>query len=411
MVSVKPFAGYRPITDLVSKIASPPYDVVNEDEARAFVAQQPKSFMRVIRPEVNLDGGSTYEQQHAEAKKQFAGMRAEGLFMKEQNPCFYLYRQSQGEHVQIGVVARCSVDDYEADRVKKHEHVRPAKVIDRTNNFLTVGAQTGPIFLTYRSHSAIETIIEKELQKAALYDFTDEVDVRHEVFQVEAVAELEEAFRLVPALYIADGHHRTASACAVRQARRRAGPVSDSDPCHGFLSVVFPEDQLHILAYNRLVKDLNGHSADELVAAILDRAPIVEGSPVPPAMKGHVAFHVGDQWRVVDISVLAPKGEDAAARPEETLDAHLLQEKILAPLLDIDDPRTNPRIFFWGGHRGPEMLAAAVADGRAAVVFALYPVAMTDIMDVSDADRVMPPKSTWFEPKLRSGLFVYDLMS
>jgi uncharacterized protein (DUF1015 family) len=411
MVSVKPFAAYRPVVEMVGEIASPPYDVVNEDEARAFVKAHSKSFMRVVRPEVNLEPGSTYEVQHAEAAKQFKAMRDEKLYLKEPKDCFYLYRQTQGEHVQVGVVACCSVDDYEADRVKKHEHVRPAKVTDRTNQFLKVGAQTGPIFLTYRGDAVISALVSKELGKPALYDFVDEADVRHEVFEVEDCAGLEGAFQNVSALYIADGHHRTASACAVREARRKAGDVSESDPSHGFLAVVFPEEQLHILAYNRLVKDLNGHSAQDLVAAILAKAPLVKDSPVPPAQKGHVAFNVGDEWRVVDLTGLAPTGAAAEAAPEESLDAFLLQEHILNPLLGIDDPRTNSRIFFWGGHKGPDMMAAAVKDGRAAVTFFLYPVAMTDIMDVSDADKVMPPKSTWFEPKLRSGLFVYDLMS
>lgn len=411
MVSVKPFAPFRPVAKDVAEIASPPYDVVNEEEARAHVGAHPLSFMRVLRPEVNLEAGSTYEEQHAEALKQFEGMKEQGLFEKEEKPCFYLYRQTQGDHVQVGVVAKCSVDDYEANLIKKHEHVRPAKVVDRTQQFLKVNAQTGPIFLTYRGSDEINAIVKRGLEEKAIYDFTDEVDVRHEVFRIEDTDALEAAFGNVPALYIADGHHRTASACAVREARKKAGEVGENDPSHGFLAVVFPEADLHILAYNRLVKDLNGHSQEEVIKAILDKAPLVEDATVPPSRKGHVAFFAGDKWRVIDISVLAPQGAQAMEAPEETLDAFLLQDQILNPILGIDDPRTNPRIFFWGGHRGPDMLADAVKDGKAAITFFLYPVAMTDIMDVSDVGRVMPPKSTWFEPKLRSGLFVYDLQS
>lgn len=404
MVTVQAFSAYHPVPEKISQVASPPYDVVNEAEARAFVADHPHSFMKVLRPEVNLASGSSAQEQHDEAKKQLRALINGGLLTKAER-ALYLYRITRGQHSQTGVFAKCAVDDYEHDRIKKHEHTRPAKVEDRTQHFLTVGAQTGPVFLTYRSTESLSALFDENLKQAPLFDFEDEEGVRHEVFKVSNPEAFEAAFKDVDALYIADGHHRSASACNVRNARKKAGVVADDDPSHGFLAVIFPHDQLRILAYNRLVTELSG-SVEDFVKAIAARVPVTEDATVPPAGKGHVAFFAGDKWRSMDLSGLPVEHDD---RPEESMDAYKLQQHVFGPIMGVTDPKTDKRLIFWGGHRDKARLEGAVKDGTAKVAFSMYPVSMDEIMDVSDAGRVLPPKSTWFDPKLRSGLFVYEL--
>ncbi|MEM9942499.1 MAG: DUF1015 family protein [Planctomycetota bacterium] len=407
MVKIQAFQAYLPSPEKVNEIACPPYDVVTEEEARDIVQRHPESFMKVLRPEVNLKPGSSDQQQHEEAAQQFQQLVSSGLLVKETHSAIYLYRQSSQNHVQVGLVAACSVDDYENNRVKKHEHVRPEKVTDRTNHFIGVKAQTGPVFLAYRPTQKIASLLESELENGnAIFDFQDESGIRHEVFRAEKGPDFIAAFEEVASVYIADGHHRTASACAVKQ-QKEAQDLSDASD--SFLAVLFPENQLQILPYNRLVTDFGGSSAEQFLETLSQRIPVVESDGNLPDQKGVVAFYLGDRWRKMDLRVLWPELTARQNHPEKALDANLLQDYVLGPLLGVDDPRTNSRILFWGGHRGPAELEAAVNDGVAAVAFSMFPVTMKDLMDVSDAQQVMPPKSTWFEPKLRSGLFVYDL--
>lgn len=397
MVSIQAFRALRPVPERAADIASPPYDVVSAAQARAMVARCPESFMGVLLPEG--------PDPHALARQRFRGAIERGLFLREAAPALYIYRLTRDGRSQTGLAARCSVADYEQDRIKKHEHVRPAKVEDRCAQFLAVGAQTGPVFLACERPSGGLDL--DPAGSSPLYDLTFEDGVRHELFRVdepERIAALTAVFRdSIDALYIADGHHRTASACAVKAARAAEGSLSAEDPAHGFLAVIFPGDELQILPYNRAVAELGEGGAAGFLSALQERFEVVSSAEHPPLEKGRVSIFLDGSWRTIDVS--GGYGE----RPEQRLDAYALQELVLGPMLGIADPRTDERLSFWGGDRDPKAMAAAVAAGEARCAFSLNPIAMADIIAVSKAGGVLPPKSTWFEPKLRSGLLVYEL--
>ncbi|MEM7049785.1 MAG: DUF1015 family protein [Acidobacteriota bacterium] len=403
MVQVRPFRAVRPPAAEAARVASVPYDVVSAAEARSLAAGDAASFLNVIRPEVQFEAGRepAPEALHDAARRAFDHLLTEGLLAESPHPALYLYRLTWQDHRQTGVVACCSVDEYDAGVIKKHEKTRPDKQEDRTRHGLAVGAHVGPVFLTYRSKPMIDELVAASTEVAPWVDFTAPDGVRHELWEVRESAALEAAFAAVPALYIADGHHRSASASGIRAALRRGNSGHRGDePYNRFLSVLFPADQLRILSYNRFVKDRLGASPEAFLAKLRQDFEITFIDDPSSCAVGRVAMHLDGRWFGID---LGEPPEDLVA----ALDAAMLQDRILGPHLGIDDPRTSQRIDFVGGIRGVGELERRVAARPEGVAFALAPLPMDDLLAVADAGRVLPPKSTWFEPKLRSGLLIH----
>ncbi len=396
MSAIYPFAALRPTPKAAAAVASVPYDVVNADEARALAAGNPLSFLHVSRPEIDMDAGTDPHSDAAyqQATKAFAALKTAAPLVVEETPSFYVYRLTMGSHVQAGVAACFSIDEYDNDLIKKHENTRPDKEDDRTRHMMAIGAQTGPVFLTYRATKAIDAAVARIVQGAPLFDITAPDGVRHEVWQVPAPEnpQVVDAFAQVDALYIADGHHRAASAARTRRAMAAKGEGEHDR----VLAVAFPDDQMQVLPYNRVVRDLNGLTPEGLLTAIEQRFTVSKGGPQLPQSKGTVAMYLGGQWYSI-----------AMKTASDELDVDALQTSILEPILGIRDVRTDKRIDFVGGIRGAGELEKAVNGGIYAVAFSLYPVSVTDLMRVSDAGGIMPPKSTWFEPKLRDGLLTH----
>jgi uncharacterized protein (DUF1015 family) len=399
MAALSAFRALRPAPAVAARVAAVPYDVVNSDEARALAQGNPLSFLHVSRPEIDLPPGT---DPHAAivydtAVKNFSELKAQAPLVMEDTPALYVYRLRLGAHQQTGVAGCFSLDEYDHDVIKKHERTRRDKEDDRTRHMLAIRAQTGPVFLTYRKAASVNAVVNRATAAPPLYDVSAADGVQHSIWTVGAGDRdaLISAFAAVPALYIADGHHRAASAARARQDMRGAHGAGDWDT---FLGVAFPDDEVQILAYNRVVKDLGGKTADTLLAAIRERFAIEPG-PATPARRGDVAMFVGGRWYTVRLGD-APRELSAGDR----LDVSRLQDAVLAPLLGIGDIRTDARIDFVGGARGTGELEQLVVSGRAAVAFSLYPVSVDDLISISDAGGIMPPKSTWFEPKLRDGL-------
>jgi uncharacterized protein (DUF1015 family) len=393
MSAIYPFAALRPTPKAAAAVASVPYDVVNADEARALAAGNPLSFLHVSRPEIDMAAGTDPHSDavYQQAASAFAALKAGAPLVVEETPSFYVYRLTMGSHVQSGVAACFSIDEYDADQIKKHEKTRPDKEDDRTRHMMAIGAQTGPVFLTYRASKAVDAVVARVVDTPPLFDITAPDDVRHEVWQVPATenASIVDAFGEVSALYIADGHHRAASA-----ARTRRGLAAKGAGEHDrVLAVAFPDNQMQVLPYNRVVRDLNGLTAESLIAAIEQKFTVRPGGPESPAAKGTIAMYLAGKWYSIDVQTAA-----------DALDVDVLQTAVLEPILGIKDVRTDKRIDFVGGIRGTSELERAVNAGTYAVAFSLYPVSVSDLMRVSDAGGIMPPKSTWFEPKLRDGL-------
>ena len=400
MAALVPFRALRPATPAASRVAAVPYDVVNTEEARVLAAGNPLSFLHVSRAEIDLPDGSNPhgDDVYALARKNFGRLKQDAPLVVEDAPRLYVYRLRMGAHSQAGIAGCFSVDEYERDIIRKHEHTRRDKEDDRTRHLLELRAQTGPVFLTYRTRPTIDALIERVMSAAPVYDFAAADGVQHTVWIIEPAEEqqLVIAFDAVPALYIADGHHRAASAARAR--RELAGPNRAPGEWDSFLAVAFPDVQLQILPYNRVVQDLAGKSPDEFLQALQARFQVREG-PAFPAHRGEVAMFLAGQWRTVVL------GEPpATAKSTDRLDVMRLQETVLTPLLGIGDVRTDKRIDFVGGSRGTAELEARVRSGAAAVAFSLRPVDVQDLMAITDAGGIMPPKSTWFEPKLRDGL-------
>ncbi len=406
-----PITCWRPAPKSAAAFASLPYDVFDRAQAYAYVEKHPHSFLAIDRPETAfLPEHDMYADDVYEAAAKLLRERAQdGTLVRDDTPCYYIYRLEQAGHAQVGIVCGASVDEYDGGTIKRHESTTRAKEEDRVRHIRTTGAQTGPIFLTYRDNYAISFLVSAAMNATPLYDFTDEQGVRQSVWRVArpaAVEALEAAFATVPCAYIADGHHRAASAVRVCKERREAaGADQDGEkPYDLFLAVLFPASQLKVLAYNRVVADLGGLDADELVqkmeAAGFEVGPATEEAP-QPTRHGEYALYVGGSWRRMRF---AATDELDAGNPVAALDAQVLQERVLAPLLGIDDPRANERIRFVGGIEGTERLEELA--GAGGVAFALWPTSVDELMAVSDAGMLMPPKSTWFEPKLRSGLFI-----
>jgi uncharacterized protein (DUF1015 family) len=381
-------------------VAAVPYDVVNTEEAQALAAANPLSFLHVSRAEIDLAPGTNpyADAVYAKALENFSTLKATAPLVTEEAPSLYVYRLRMGNHVQTGIAGAFSVDEYDADVIKKHEKTRRDKEDDRTRHILELRAQTGPVFLTYNASPAVDAVVDRTAAGAPLFDFTAVDGVQHTLWRAAPADEraLVEAFAAIPSLYIADGHHRAASAARVRQQLRGSnGARGDWDRV---LAVAFPGNQMQVLPYNRVVRDLGKYTPDGLLAELHQRFTVLEGTPTP-ARKGHVSMFLGGEWHTLDLGV-SPPGTPAADR----LDVSRLQDLVLAPLLGIGDPRTDKRIDFVGGARGTAELEEQVRSGRAAVAFSMYPVSVADLMQISDAGGIMPPKSTWFEPKLRDGL-------
>lgn len=407
---IRTFQGLVPNPALVSEVAAVPYDVVNRDEAAALAEGKPHSLLRVDRAELELDPGiDPYSDAvYARALENFHKLQSEGALVREAEPAMYLYRQIVGDHQQTGLVTVCHVEDYENDLIKKHEKTRPDKENDRTRLVDTLSASTGPIFLTYRGQSEIDALIQAHLSaNKPDHDFTAPDGVTHQSWKLppETCAKLTELFAAdVPCAYVADGHHRAASAFRVGKMRREANPNHDgSENYNWFLSVLFPGNELNILAYNRAVKDLNGADKESYLAKVGSVFSVQPTGEKVPAKPGQCCMYLDGQWYQLDWEP-APD-----ASPIDVLDVSILQDRLLNPVLGIEDPRTSKNIDFIGGIRGPEELEKLVNSGSHTVAFSMFPVTVEQLMAISDANQIMPPKSTWFEPKLRSGLFIHTL--
>jgi uncharacterized protein (DUF1015 family) len=393
MSAIYPFAALRPTPKAAAAVASVPYDVVNSDEARALASGNALSFLRVSRPEIDMGAGADPHSDAAyqQAARAFTTLKSEAPLVVEEIPSFYVYRLRMGNHVQSGIAASFSIDEYERDLIKKHEKTRPDKEDDRTRHMLAIGAQTGPVFLTYRASKQIDQVVSRVVSTPDLFDFKAPDGVRHEVWQVPAHENqaVVEAFAAVEALYIADGHHRAASAARTRKSLASKG-AGEHDRV---LAVAFPDHQVQVLPYNRVVKDLNGMTPEAFLAALERTMPLRKGVSPTPMQKGQLEMYLSGEWHTLHLKTAA-----------NGLDVDVLETDILQPLLGIKDVRTDKRIDFVGGIRGTEELQRLVNSGAAAVAFSMYPVSVKDLMRVSDAGGIMPPKSTWFEPKLRDGL-------
>lgn len=400
MASIYPFRALRPTPQAAPRVAAVPYDVVSTDEARQLASGEPLSFLNVSRAELGLpaDTDPYSDVVYETAKRNFDALVASAPLVYEERPSLYFYRLQMGDHVQTGLAASYSVDEYERDVIKKHEKTRKDKEDDRTRHIVELGAQTGPVFLTYPASVQVDRLADEVTGGAPLFDFTAPDGVRHTIWRVPAenVDALVAAFGQIDTLYIADGHHRAASAARARGASGRVSREADT-----FLAVAFPHDQMQVLPYNRTVKDLGGCRPGELLEALSATHRVTPG-PAVPTRKGEVSMFLAGQWYTIVLNTPANP-----ASPSETLDVSVLQEQVLTPLLGIGDPRVDKRIDFVGGARGTNALEHAVGSGKAAVAFSMYPVSVADLMAISDAGEIMPPKSTWFEPKLRDGLLIH----
>jgi uncharacterized protein (DUF1015 family) len=401
---IRTFQGLVPAPGREAEVAAVPYDVVNREEAAALVSDSPDNLLHVDRAEIDLaaDVDPYSDAVYAKAAETFQRMQDDGVLVREPGPCVYLYKQTMGDHSQVGVVAVCHVDDYRDDIIRKHEKTRPVKEDDRTRLVDSLSANTGPIFLTYREDGQIDGLVESIMEGAPVCDFVADDGIGHVLWRVPGGGGLVEAFDAIPLSYVADGHHRSASAYRVASDRRAANPDHDgSEDYNWFLCVLFPANQLKILAYNRTVKDLNGMDSGEFLEALAGEFEVSEASEKVPPVPGEVRMYLGGKWYAVKWQA------EADADPVSALDVSVLQDRILEPVLGIGDPRTDDRIAFIGGIRGSEELERLVDAGKAAVAFAVYPVSVDELMAIADAGQIMAPKCTWFEPKLRSGLFIH----
>ena len=405
MAFIVPFCALRPTPDAAARVAAVPYDVVDAKEAHALAAGNPLNFLHVSRAEIDLPPGTDpyADAVYAKAVESFRTLRTTAPLVLEDAPSVYVYRLGMDRHVQTGVAATFSMDEYDTGAIKKHERTRPDKEDDRTRHVLALRAQTGPVFLTYSALRAVDDVVERVANGRPLFDFTAPDGVQHTIWRsgVDNQHALVAAFAAVPVLYIADGHHRAASAARVRrQLRGSNGSAGEWDT---FLAVAFPHDQVQVLPYNRVVKDLGGHTPESLLATLRRQFTLRDG-PAAPVQKGDVAMFLAGRWHTIELGA-PPNGLASAAR----LDVSRLQDLMLSPLLGIGDVRRDPRIAFIGGARGTTELEGLVASGAAAVAFSMYPVSVDDLMTISDAGGIMPPKSTWFEPKLRDGLLSHEI--
>ncbi len=412
MITFKPFCAIRPHPEYAKSVASRPYDVLDSKEAKEEAKGNPHSFLRVIKPEIDLpDSVNIYsEEVYLSGKETFSKMIEDGVFLSDVSPCFYVYRLTMDGRSQTGLVGCCQFEEYYAGRIKKHELTRTAKENDRVKHVETLEANAEPVFFSYRGKRDIDLIVDKITQLDAVYDFVADDGIRHELWICEdpnTVEQISVCFRTLDALYVADGHHRTAAAARVGQKYKENNPShSGNEEYNFFMAVLFPDDQLKIFDYNRVVRDLNGYSEEDFLGKLSDKFLLVKDdfSNIKPSKIREFAMYLPGQWyRLTPIDIC--ESDD----PVEDLDVTILSNLILQPLLEIGDLRKSERIDFVGGIRGLQELARRVDSGEMAVAFALYPVSMDQLLGIADAGEIMPPKTTWFEPKLRSGLFVHSL--
>ncbi|MCL5037831.1 MAG: DUF1015 family protein [Chloroflexi bacterium] len=417
MAIVRPFKGLRPKKELASKVAALPYDVMNSEEARKMADGNPYCFLHISKAEIDLPSGTDIydDSVYQKSKENFYRFIKEGILRQDTEPCFYVYRQVMpvegGHHSQVGLVAGASVDEYQKDIILKHEQTRQDKEDDRTRNVDTLNANTGPVFLTYIAKPEIDAIIDKIMEGTPENDFTSDDGIRHTFWVVsdkKIIEKIEEKFASLDHLYVADGHHRSASASRVRDMRMKANPGHTGDEEYNFfLAVIFPHDQMQIMDYNRVIKDLNGLSEEEFMVKAAEKFDI-EAQDAPlykPSEKHSFGLYISGKWYRLTPKPGTFDENDAVG----SLDVSILQENLLDPVLGIKNPRTDKRIDFVGGIRGIKELVRLVDSGKFSAAFAFYPTSINDLIEVADAGKFMPPKSTWFEPKLRSGLAVHLL--
>jgi uncharacterized protein (DUF1015 family) len=404
MASIRPFRALRPVPASAAAVSSVPYDVVTTEEARELARDNPLSFLRVTRSEIDLppDADPYAARVYQRARENFQKLRDVAPLVQEEAPSLYLYRLRMGAHEQTGLAGCFSVDEYERDIIKKHERTRRDKEDDRTRHIVELRAQTGIVFLTYQADAGVDGIAGRVTAGQPLFDFTT-AGVQHTVWRASSddTKALVDAFAKIPALYIADGHHRAASAARAREELR--GRPGGTPEAGAFIAVAFPHNQVLIQPYNRTVKDLPaGRSPAKFLAALRERFPVSEGSAAPQ-QKGNVSMYLEGRWYSIDFNGV--KRDDSSRA--NSLDVSLLQRQVLEQLLNVGDVRTDKRVDFVGGARGTQALQQAVDSGKAAVAFSMFPVSVDDLMSISDAGGIMPPKSTWFEPKLRDGLLIH----
>ena len=409
MPLIKPFAGLRPVPERAEEVIAPPYDVLNSAEARERAAGRPWSFLHISKAEIDLpEGTDPYDPSvYAKSAENLQKMMQEGILMREGKPCYYVYRLIMDGHSQVGLVAAASVADYDINRVRKHEYTRPAKEDDRVRQIEALNAQTGPVLLAYKSQADMDAILEETTKQPPVVDVTADDGVQHTFWVIDDDATIEKisaGFDAMDAIYIADGHHRSASASRVAKSHALSDAGGDQNSDY-FLSVIYPHNQMNILDYNRVITDLNGLTKDEVVQKVKAAFTVSEEpAAVKPAKATEFGMYLDGQWYRLNINPeLIPDD------PVESLDVSLLAKNLIEPVLGITDPRTDNRIDFVGGIRGLSELEKRVDSGEMAIAFSLYPTSMEALMAVADADEVMPPKSTWFEPKLADGLVSHVL--
>ncbi len=413
MSIIKAFKGVRPKKELVEKIASPPYDVLSSEEARELAKDNPYSFLHVIKPEIDLEEGiNLYDERvYNKAAENFNNFMEKGYLIQDNEPYFYIYKQIMGNHSQIGFVGVASVEDYEKGIIKKHELTREEKEIDRTRHILSLNAQAGPVFLVYRKNESesLNSILESIQKESPEYDFSSSDGVRHIFWVIKDKAlinSIESAFEKIPYLYIADGHHRSAAALRVRNIKMKENKNhTGKEPYNFFLTVIFPHDQMNIMAYNRVIKDLNGFTVEEILKRMEKVFEIKETDRQAPVQKHNIVMYVEGKWYCLSVKKEAFNPDD----PIESLDVQILQKNVISPIFGINDIRKDKRIDFVGGIRGTEYLKKLVDSGEFKVAFSMYPTSIEELLKVADAKKIMPPKSTWFEPKLKSGIVVHLL--
>lgn len=402
MASIKPFSALRPKPELAARICELPYDVMSSEEARQMAAGNPLSFLHVSKPEIDLPPGTDlYDPAvYAKGKENFEKLIRDGALRQDAQPAFHLYRQVMGQHSQVGLVAAASCEEYLSGIIKKHELTRPDKEDDRVRHIEALNSQTGPVFLTYRAVAALDALFANKVSETPAVDFTGKDGVRHTSWAINdapTIAAIEKEFGAIPFLYIADGHHRSAAAGRVFQTRNGAGHSGR------FLTVIFPHNQMQILPYNRVLKDRHGLTPEALLQKLDAVFIISEAGSATPTRKHELGFYLGGKWRTLHFRPPFAATTD----PIEKLDVTLLQKYVLAPLFGIDDPRTSKRIHFVGGIRGTAELERLVSSGEYACAFSMFPTSIEDLMTIADAGGIMPPKSTWFEPKLRDAMFCH----
>jgi uncharacterized protein (DUF1015 family) len=401
MAAIKPFAALRPKPELAARICELPYDVMSSDEAREIAAGNPLSFLHVSKPEIDLPPATDVyaPEVYAKGRENFQKLIRDGALKQDSQPCFYLYRQIMGKHSQVGLVAAASCEEYLRGVIKKHELTRPDKENDRVRHIEALNSQTGPVFLTYRANAELDKFVAKKISQKPDVDFTARDGVRHTAWVIadeDGIKFIETQFSTIPFLYIADGHHRNAAAARVFRSRQGAGHSGQ------FLAVIFPHDQMQILPYNRVLKDLNNWTPEQFLKKLETLFVISKNGNATPKRKYELGFYFQGKWQTLSLQPkVLPK--DAI----ENLDVTLLQKNILAPIFGIDDPRTSQRINFVGGIRGTAELEKLVNSGEYACAFSMFPTSIEDLMAIADAGGIMPPKSTWFEPKLRDAMFCH----